>query len=43
MFFVVGHVYRSASREEMYNKILSSVVSVQTLSSLVGSEKGGLA
>ena len=42
MFFVSGHVYRSASREEMYGKISLSVVSVQTLWSLVGRDSGGL-
>ena len=35
-------MYRSASRKEMYGKISSSVVSVQTLWGLVGRDKVGL-
>jgi len=42
VFFVSGHVYKSASREEMYGKISLSVVSVQTLWSLVDRDRGGL-
>jgi len=38
--FVGGHVYRSASREEIWGKTLLSVVSVQALWSVVGKDRG---